>query len=144
MLVELYMTFFRLSLEYGEFETMLVAAFMTSLAVFAVVGVTTLVTRKSELKPWWFFAFVLTQLYLFIGQTALAFWYSVEIPTFLFFEPATYTFIVLVLPLTLVYHKVMEKYPILPWHVMQYIFSLLGSLVLWYLLVYFFAVFQFV
>ena len=138
MLLEMYFTFVRLALQYGDYQAMLVIAFLSSLAVFAVAAVSMLALRG--LKPWWFAAFLAAQAWFVAAQVFFAFWYHSAVPLFLFFEPATYIYLLFVVPLAMVYRRVMERWPVLPWHLVLYILSLLGCAVLWYFLVFVFRV----
>ena len=140
MLLEIYFTFLRLVMEYGDYRAMLIMAFLTSLPVFALAAITKLALKN--LKPWWFAAFLATELYFFLAQLFLAFWYHVQISIIAFFEPATYIFLLFAAPLAMVYRKLMEEWPSLPWHLIIYLLSLLGSLVFWYFLVFVYKIFE--
>ena len=142
MLLEIYFTFLRLVMQYGDYQAMLIIAFLTSLVVFTAAAIAKLALKN--LKPWWFAAFIATEAYFLLAQTFLAFWYNVEVPIITFFEPATYIFLLFAAPLAMVYRKLMEKWPILPWHLVIYMLSLLGSLVLWYFLVFVYMIFELV
>ncbi|MCK4327712.1 MAG: hypothetical protein KAW41_04515 [Candidatus Diapherotrites archaeon] len=138
-MIELYFTFFQMVLEYGDYPAMLIMAFLTSLVVFAAAVVAKLALGK--VKPWYFSAFLVTEGYFLLAQVFLAFFYSTEIGILTFFEPATYTYLVFVLPMAMAYRKAMEKWPVLPWHFMVYGLSLLASLVFWYFAVFVFGIF---
>ena len=140
MLIELYFTFLRLAMQNGDYQAMLIIAFLTSLLAFGAAVVAKLAMKK--VQPWWFAAFIATEVYFLLAQTSLAFWYHVEVPLFAFFEPATYIFLIFAVPLAMVYKKLLEKYPILPWHLVIYLLSLLGSLVLWYFIIYVYKIFE--
>ena len=138
MLLELYLTFVRMALTYGDYQAMLVIAFLSSLVAFAAAAATMLALKN--LKPWWFAAFLATEAWFLLGQTFFAFWYRTAVPPVLFFEPATYVYLLFVVPLAMVYKRVMERWPVLPWHLILYVLSLLGCAVLWYFLVFVFGV----
>ncbi|MFC2174407.1 hypothetical protein ACFLQ2_00870 [archaeon] len=139
MLLEIYFTFLRLPLLYGDYQATLIIAFLSSLVAFAAAVAAKLALKN--LKPWYFSAFLATEAYFLLAQTVIAFWYGTAIPILTFFEPATYTFVVFVMPMAMVYRKIMEKWPVLPWHLMIYFLSLLASLVFWYFMVFVFQVF---
>ena len=138
-MLELYFTLFQMVLHYGEFQAMLIMAFLLSVLVFAAA-----VAARQALggvRPWWLAAFAATEAYFLLAQLVLAFAYSAEVPLLLFFEPATYTFLLFVVPMAMVYRRAMQKWPVLPWHALVYCLSLLASLVFCYFMVYVFAVF---
>jgi hypothetical protein len=138
MLLELYLTFVRLALEYGDYQAMLIIAFLSSLVAFAAAAATMLALKNT--KPWWFAAFLATEAWFLAAQTFTAFWYHTAVPLFLFFQPATYVYLLFVVPLAMVYRRVMERWPVLPWHLILYVLTLLGCAVLWYFLVFVFGV----
>ena len=142
MLLELYFTFLRLSLNYGDYQAMLIIAFLTSIVAFAVAVGAKLALKS--VKPWWFAAFLVTEACFLVAQLFMAFWYGTAIPILTFFVPATYIFVLFVAPMAMVYRKTMEKWPMLPWHFIVYCLSLLASLVFWYFLVFVFTVFAIV
>lgn len=142
MLLEMYFTFLRLDLMYGDYRSMLIIAFLTSLVAFTAAVAAKLVLGKY--KPWYFTAFIATEAYFFIAQLFLAFWYKAAIPVFAFFEAATYVYLILSVPMIMAYRRIMERWPMLPWHLVAYLLSLLASLVLWYLLIFQYGIFQLV
>ncbi len=138
MLLELYLTFVRLALEYGNYQAMLIIAFLCSIVVFVAALVAKLILKN--FKPWWFAAFLVNEIYFLLAQLFLAFWYGVDIPLLLFFEPSVYVFLLFVVPMTLVYRKIMAQWSVLPWHLVIFSLSLLASVVFWYFLVFVYGV----
>lgn len=138
MLLELYLTFVRLALQYGDYQAMLIIAFLTSLVAFPLAVGAKLALKN--VKPWYFAAFLATEAYFLLAQTFLAFWYRTAISPLTFFEPATYIFIIFAVPMAMVYKKAMARWSFLPWHLVIYLLTLLASLVLWYLLVFQFRI----
>lgn len=143
MLLELYFTFLRLALEYGDYQAMLIIGFLTSLPVFAAAIIAKLAFKKVDF-PWYFNAFIATEVYFLLTQIFLAFWYKTGVSLFAFFEPATYIYVIFVVPMIMAYRKIMKKWPVLPWHFLIYVLSFLTSLVFWYFLVFYYAVFALV
>ena len=139
MIIELYFTFFNLVLEYGDFQSMLILAFLTSILVFILATIAKFVLNK--FKPWYFISFVVTQIYFLIAQTIFALWYKTPVPILLFFEPATYVYLIFAAPMIMAYRKIMKNWPVLPWHVIMYLLSLLASVVFWYFLIFHYTLF---
>jgi len=121
---------------------MLILGFLTSLFVFAAAVVAKLALEKYN--PWYFTAFIATEFYFLLAQLFLAFWYKATIPIFAFFEPATYVYLILVVPMIMAYRKIMKLRPVLPWHLIIYLLTLLASLVFWYIIIFMYAIFQLV
>jgi len=142
MLLELYFTFLRLDLTYGDYQSMLIIAFLTSLVVFAAAIIAKFALGKY--KPWYFTAFIATESYFLLAQLFLAFWYRTAISITTFFEPATYVYVIFAVPMIMAYRKMMKKWPMLPWHLVVYVLSLLASLVFWYILIFQYSIFRLV
>ncbi len=142
MLLELYFTFLRLDLVYGDYQSMLIIAFLTSLVAFMAAAIAKLALGRY--KPWYLSAFIVTEAYFFLAQLSLAFWYKAAIPVLAFFEPATYVYVIFAVPMIMAYRKIMKRWPMLPWHAVIYALSLLASLVFWYILVFQYGIFRLV
>ncbi len=148
MLLEAYFTFFQMTIMKGEMFTIAVISFMLSLPVFAAVVLSTkLMRRGKELKiaPKIIYQLILTEVWLCLAMLFEAIWYgSFELSYFLpALEFGAIVYFTLVLPLSLVYWKMMEGYQKLPWHFIQYIFSLAGTTIFTALAILVFNIFQF-
>lgn len=141
MLIETYLTIFNLILQYGEMQAWLIVSFLFSLLVFIFTLFSTYITRKLKFSVY-FVQFILLQIYGIIFWLFELFYYNAKSTPFFLFIPLTYLYIIFVFPLTLIYNKIMDSYPSLPWHFMQWLMSLLGNLVFWLLLIFVFQIFK--
>jgi hypothetical protein len=140
VLIEACLTLVSLVLTYGEYQAMLVAAFLTSVVAFALSAGTSYALRRLKLRFSIALQFVIVQLFgiAFAALEMLSYKSFSLAGLFAFFVTATYVYAGLVLPLTLIYQKVMREYEVLPWHFTQYLMALLGSLVFWYFVIFWF------
>lgn len=131
----------QMAMNYGINQTWLVISFLFSIPVFIGSLFGTWVSKRIK-APLYFVQFILVQLFAFLFLL-FELWYYKAFETqylTLFFEPATYAFVVFVFPLSQAYHKIMDRYPMLPWHLLQYIMSLIGSLTFWAMLIFVFRI----
>jgi len=148
MLIEAVITINQMVQTYGYQQSWLIMSFLFSIGIFisCIIGSWIINAIKSgfEKAPLYFLQFIFVQLFLAAFMIFEALFYSTSITTnliFSLFEFGTFSFVLFVFPLSQVYHKIMEKYPVLPWHVTMFLISLLGSLVFWALLFFVFGVF---
>lgn len=143
MLIESYLTALFLCISYGKPTCWAIISFITSLIAFAFVVVTTLVLRKNEKQVNWFVKLVLTLTYFILAWVLICLYYGVS-PAKGLSIPLKYglgVFFIFVLPFSWVYKKLMKKYPMLPWHFMQYLCCLVASLIFWAIVIFYFNLF---
>ena len=143
MLVEAYTAALPLCLTYGKLFFWLVVSFITSIPVFMAVVLTSLYFRKNKKKFNWLVRLALIEAYLLIAWIALLFSGGVGLKGFS--VPLIYgigSFLFLATPLSWAYNKLLDRYPMLPWHFTQYLLCLLGSLVFWAAMVFWFGLFS--
>lgn len=142
MFIETYLTAVFMCSEHGNLICWLTISFMFSLLTFAVVALTTYAVKKKQKKLTWPHKLLLTEAYLLIAWIILFLYHEISIQAITI--PILYglaIFLFLITPLTLVYQKIMTRYPMLPWHFVQYFICLTANLVFWALAVYQFQVF---
>jgi hypothetical protein len=143
MLVEAYFTALNTCIVYGRMECWLVTSFVTALIVFAFSGVITHYARKKEYEFNWVSRLLATYALLFAAWIFELVYYGVRMDEHLFFPllPGLGLFLLFVQPAALAYSKTLKKYPHLPWHLTQFFYCLLASLVLWGLAIFWFGLF---
>ena len=123
-----------------------VLSFITSLIVFAFVALTTLFFRRKNKEANWFAKLMLTIVYFTIVWIAICIYYGTS-PMEGLSIPLKYgfgVFFLFVLPFSWVYKKLMNKYPMLPWHFVQYLCCLVASLIFWAAVIFYFGIFSLV
>ena len=140
MIVELMIILNQMVAKYGISQTWLIISFLFSIPVFIATVLSSLVIKKIK-APLYFLQFILVQLFAFLFLVfELWYYHSIKMQYLtMFFEPATYAFAIFVFPLSQAY-QLMDSYPMLPWHLMQYLMSLIGSLAFWALLIFVFRI----
>ena len=144
MFIESYLTALFLCMSYGKPTCWAIISFITSLIVFAFVIATTLIFRRSGKKVSWFIKLILTLIYFVVAWILICTYYRIT-PTKGLSVPLKYgfgAFFLFVLPFSFVYNKLMEKYPTLPWHFVQYLCCALASLIFWAVVIFYFGLFS--
>ncbi|MCD4740328.1 hypothetical protein K8R43_04000 [archaeon] len=143
MLLELFLTLFYTCSEYGKLSCWAITSFLTSIIVFIVVAITSYYFKKIKKEFNWLLRLVLLEIYLFLawifvfitsGVTPQAFQVPLLYGLAIFFLAVT--------PATLAYQKLLKKYPMLPWHLLQFLLCLIASAAFWGTIFFVFGLFS--
>ena len=138
MIIEAFLTIANMIIAYGALEAFLITSFITAVVVFAFVLIASRIIKKST----WLTRLLVTVILFAAAWLFELFHYGVQGDLFLFVVPCALVYLLFVTPLSFIYNAVIKKWPVLPAILVQFVACLIGSLMFWAIVIFWFDVFQ--